>query len=173
MKRCSVCGEEKPIEMFYRRSERNGAPSSRCKACESARCKARYRNTYIPRPRTKNADILAAHGHMTCTKCGVRKTAAEFRKPSKDGLMKRECKSCFNERHKAWTKANYARVRQAKRPQDRERMAKGRAVLADWYVRNVIADRLGLPFEAIPQSLVEAKRVQIQIQRLLRKEKQK
>jgi len=34
-KKCSVCGETKPLSEFYRRKERNGRCWSRCRSCQS------------------------------------------------------------------------------------------------------------------------------------------
>jgi hypothetical protein len=42
-KRCTTCGEERPLDQFYKRKNRNGAPDSICNPCRSLRTKAYHK----------------------------------------------------------------------------------------------------------------------------------
>ena len=43
LKRCSKCGEEKPLDQFGKRKNRGGSPQSQCRACDVLRASAFHR----------------------------------------------------------------------------------------------------------------------------------
>jgi len=70
MKRCTKCGEEKPLEDFYVCRREKSGYSSRCKTCESVRKKCMYakRKANPPLP------VIS----KKCSRCGKEKPASEF-----------------------------------------------------------------------------------------------
>lgn len=123
-----------------------------------------------------------------CAKCGEVKPISEFalyQNRKKEKRVRGDCKSCFNAatikriaedpeqnarkkaRDTAWRKRNPCKVKKYKERQEgnlRIFYAKQRDELTDRYVIN----RLGLRVNSdIPSELIEAKRLQIKIERLL------
>lgn len=122
-----------------------------------------------------------------CTKCGKRKKRDAFQKDSsKSTGLRFECKTCASTRNrgryatdsryrrrktaiaKKWANANPER----RKSYTRNCMRRQCQSLSDAYIRAKIAHRSGIPCAAIPKELVEAKREQLKLHRLL-KEKQK
>lgn len=132
----------------------------------------------------------------TCGKCGACKPRAEFytSNSNADGLMG-ACKVCHAGRVAEWQRANKSRVLGYKaswRESNRDRHNKSSAKryadqherlkainrknaarycrdLEDQYVRNKLRRGTQLGSADIPQPLVEAKRLQLQIKRLVKK----
>ena len=125
----------------------------------------------------------------TCTKCGVWKGFGEFapRKDSRDGRVG-QCRPCRNgsinatanrARAKAWKQANRDRFREVNRPGKRSRNARYRKRNPDVAKRHaktknarltdaVVANRLHLRVSDCDRELIELKREQLQLHRLLR-----
>lgn len=95
-KKCTVCGETKEIDLFYRNSSQKDGRHYSCKACEKAHRKDPKRKT-IAEP---NAD-------KTCSKCGITKKVSDFYRNSSsyDGRA-HSCKIC-NEERKRLYRAKY------------------------------------------------------------------
>ena len=88
-KTCKGCGEVKSLELFSRHPHTKDGRSTSCKACDSARLKARAE-------RIKAQEKLApAQKH--CPKCGETKHSDQFGKnrANEDGLNY-HCKACVN-----------------------------------------------------------------------------
>ena len=83
MKRCPRCQQQKQIDEFYCRDSSTGAPTSYCKSCQSAYCKAHYvrhRSSHNRRRyRNKRACVRRNREYMLqhlrgapCVDCGER-----------------------------------------------------------------------------------------------------
>ena len=58
-KQCSMCGEEKPLDAYYRNIDSRDGRTSKCKACSSivhAQYKAENREKYLARKRKYNKE---------------------------------------------------------------------------------------------------------------------
>jgi hypothetical protein len=147
---CSKCGEKKPLIDYNRIRKNDESRRSSCKEC---------RNKYLK----ENAELIK-----------IRKR--KYREKNKD-----------KERsdNKAWYEKNKAKAQKYGREKYREKTSTegGRAEynakskgkykrqsenLTDGYVRQVIHRRSTLKHGEIPAELVELKRVQLQIYRLIR-----
>lgn len=95
-KKCSKCGEVKPLEEFYKRKQRKCGYNSWCISC----CKERYVNKQYPKPVKQRNYKDNKPGFKFCRLCGEEKPISEFYKKSssKDGLNYR-CKTCVNEKY--------------------------------------------------------------------------
>ena len=89
-KKCSVCGEVKPADEFYKDARSKDGKRSQCKSCEKEH-------------NAQRTAILQRDGYKVitekkCSKCGEVKPADEFGKNpnSKDG-KRSWCKSCLKE----------------------------------------------------------------------------
>ena len=96
MKKCSKCGEWKPLSEFYKRKERKSGYNSWCIDC----CKDRYVKKQYPKPVRQRNYKDNKIGFKFCRSCGIEKPISEFYKKSsaKDGLDYR-CKDCVNEKY--------------------------------------------------------------------------
>jgi 5-methylcytosine-specific restriction endonuclease McrA len=96
---CPRCRTDKPRVAFGIRRDRNTL-APRCRECEAARAKARYR----PHPR-----IVPTH--KACTGCGDVLAFEEF--PTKDGGKRRRsvCRDCKNRRNAEYKAANRQKVK--------------------------------------------------------------
>jgi len=117
----------------------------------------------------------------TCKTCKEDKEESEFYKlkKSKDGLNG-QCKTCYNLRIKAWRKKNpekraaYKKKWRAENPDKvnamQRRAGKNDAAnLTDGYVRKKIVQAVnGLSAEDIPDIMVELKRNELKIERILK-----
>ena len=97
-KRCTKCGEERPLSDFYFRKDK-GIHYAHCKQCHNEYNRVRlqeYRKLH-PKPQPQPLP----EGHKRCSKCGeVKPYESFFRKSaSKDG-RESECKACYFERTK-------------------------------------------------------------------------
>lgn len=160
MKRCSKCGEEKALPHFPRHRGRRDGLDSRCKECaliasmeyrranlEKVREKDRARVHAIPIEsrrekhrdwRERNRDYVREYSRVSARKAYAR-NPAKFRAAAKN-YRASNLESCL-EANRAYTKN-----------------------LSDGYV----ASALRLPVSQVPGPLIEAKRVQLQIHRLLK-----
>lgn len=86
MKTCTGCGEDKPLEMFSKRSDRAGR-RARCIACEKARSMA-------------NSQAKRKDGMRKCTACLQEFTLASFPLRTRNGktLPMTQCTACIKER---------------------------------------------------------------------------
>lgn len=183
MKACSHCHTRKPADRFYRDRRSKDGLCSRCKECSSkiaaAWCKANpdRRKSVHDAWRERNRDH-------------VRRLMAEAYKRNADKIKKRSAEWAKNhpgavqENRKRWVKINLNRIRQIKNawkkrnPEySKQYQAQQRETLSDAAVRRVLLTmfwRAGVyvPARSIPAKLVNAKREQIKLLRLL-KEKQK
>lgn len=95
-KRCSKCGETKPISEFHKDKHSRDGRQGRCKSCSSSR--VRWSVWQEEKRRV---------GMKYCSACGEWKNASDFHKrvASKDGLNKK-CKDCARRQAKEWASSN-------------------------------------------------------------------
>ena len=89
-KRCSKCGEEKPLDDFHKKTGSRDGKESCCKACKSKFYRERYTRLKQNPPTPPSSKV--------CTKCGIEKSASEFAQTlnSSDGLST-QCRTCKSE----------------------------------------------------------------------------
>lgn len=94
MRRCRKCGETKPLSEFDVRAD-TGKPRATCKACRRGSQNAR--NARLRPPREPRPPRLASSTELLeCTRCGERKTAAEFPPVRRDEeRLQTWCRACF------------------------------------------------------------------------------
>lgn len=101
-KKCTACGETKPITSFWKDAGAKDGVQRRCSVC----CRAghrRYRETGTTQKR------------KTCTSCWNAFPLSEFYKDrTKPGGRERCCKACSNERRDASLKTQHARAPERK-----------------------------------------------------------
>lgn len=108
-KRCSKCGEDKPLDDFYRSKRGLHGRYSSCKACKSAQS-----TTWVKQNREKRNETRAARRERRkaegpdvvvtekrCPDCGATKPREQFGKDrgARDGLQHR-CKACARQRRR-------------------------------------------------------------------------
>src|SRR5687767_4931240 len=83
-KRCSRCGEQLPLNMFYRNNSKNGRYESQCKKCFAEK----KGHSYTPKEEWPE-------GFRACTKCKQIKALEEFYKDPKGRFGRMSvCSSC-------------------------------------------------------------------------------
>ena len=100
MKHCTKCGQEKPLDEYYRHGP---GFTSHCKGCIRAKQRMvvdRRRSNPAPRP---------TEGEKRCPKCGTTKSVTEFsaHRTASDGLSSR-CKACHSAYQREWQIATRA-----------------------------------------------------------------
>jgi hypothetical protein len=138
LKRCSKCGEQKPLDSFTRQKDRACGRASQCKECEVARRRARaaekaeydreYRAINAQRIRDAKAEYAAA------SKAEKQAYDRDYR--AKHAARIAEAKSVYaaKNRYRAWYETNKREVleRQRSRLTDADR-EKARLRTRDWY----------------------------------------
>ena len=114
-KRCTECGETKPLDDFYVKYKATGVRLSRCKQCHNARKLSTYHATKgplkrdAPKPTTK-----------TCTKCGEVKPIAAFDRRGNSDRPRSNCKACrYQKRSPEVVKASRERAHEHRREYNR------------------------------------------------------
>ena len=132
-KRCSKCGETKPLSEFFKRRERPSGYASRCKLCFNTwqRGYKQRRKTEGPRERIRK---IAPTDNKTCNRCGLVKPAIEFRSHRRtdgDGYYN-QCQECERAYHRS--------VHESRKEYQRNYIAANRgrvyATQKAWKVRN-------------------------------------
>lgn len=181
MKQCSKCGETKALECF---APRAGALDGRRGVCRD--CKRAGHKTW----RDANRDHVRAEARKTAKRLydaspeKYRAAAREWfhanREKARD--MRAANYAAHAEERRAYARAyaaaNPERVKEAKQAWDKahpgksgEYAEKARASLSDSYVKRVLFENRQAT-TCVPQALIEAKRLQLSIKRLI-KEKSK
>jgi hypothetical protein len=70
VRRCSVCGQQKPVDAFGVDSHAASGHRSDCKDCVNARARWRRTNPGVPTPRDQARGALARSGLKHCARCG-------------------------------------------------------------------------------------------------------
>lgn len=104
IKRCTKCGEEKPIEMFARQASCAGGHRPDCIECNKERLRA-YRKGVRIRVR-----IIVEDGFKHCHSCDTAKPLDQFAK-GRNGRPNSRCRGC----HREYYLANRERILDAKR----------------------------------------------------------
>jgi hypothetical protein len=186
---CKVCEVRQPIENFY---VQRGNRIHKCKTCEGKRIEA-YRVTHKEAIAATKAQYRVTHKEaIAATRAQYREThkvaiaarASQYRETRKAALAARRVGYCkthkealaayaaeYRKTHKAALAATRAQYYAANVKERRAKNAKYRARLPEALVRKILTQRTTLNSKDIPQSLVEAKRLQIQILRMIKNEK--
>jgi hypothetical protein len=149
MKTCRACAETKPLTEFYRRGK-SGAPYLDCKKCHGNRT----REWMAEHPdKVREIRRKAQDKYQVVHKEKLREMAKEkyWANPEKHRRVVRE----------------YYNTEQGRRAKS-DQAARERERLASWYVKRTIIGTDGVSARLIPEELVEVKRQQLQLVRLLR-----
>jgi hypothetical protein len=182
-KTCSKCGEVKPVDAF---SIRNCV----CKSCKSDNSKAYYhanrekclaeQKAYKEQNRAKYLARSKSCYERNREKCLASQRAWKKANPEKILQSNRAWRKANPEKaracSKAWRDENPEKVRARQQAWRDENPEKVRASSKDrnkkltyGYVKNLIT--VGTPIKEVPQSLIDLKRVQVQITRKLKEVK--
>lgn len=105
MKRCSKCGETKPIEEYNTHKRRKDGLQSICRMCGKIVAKERHtrRKTedkaYIKQWRAGYQKVTEDETSKLCTACGFWKSVTDFRKDWPVGLRS-QCRDCENKKRR-------------------------------------------------------------------------
>lgn len=196
-KTCTKCGVCKPLDEFRKDARAKNGRATSCKTCHNAVCKKwldankeksklaiadwnrrnpeklkEYRrNRYV---KHRERDLQASKRWRTANPEKVkersRRDSAKRRK--KPPLVKDETyfqikREKNNARVKAWYVANKDR----KKEYDIARTQQEKDSLSDGYIKSLLRQGTGLPGNSIPLPLIEAKRQQMKIKRLINERK--
>jgi len=114
LKRCSYCGEVKPMTTkYFHRGGKRVYLSSRCKVCVNSLARNGSPERVILKGQSKE-DILKSYPTKTCWSCKVEfeRSPANFHSDvsQPDGLHG-SCKACTRERNRRWQASNPERVK--------------------------------------------------------------
>lgn len=173
---CKKCGEEKPLEEFYKGSKYRDGMMTTCKVCYR-----KYQRQYRDKPEIK-AQNAAYHKEWLKRNPGyhVQRYAEDAEKQRE---YSRSWKAANKEKVKAARRKHYIKNRDAiiqkqkeynnnYKPKCRAKINASRkrsvANLCDFYVRGIISRDTGVSADQIPIEVVEHKRLQIQLKRKLK-----
>lgn len=162
MKRCTKCGELKPITAFHKRAEAIDGRQYRCKSCKAAWSRTNNaRPEIVARNRTRYyasnespQEIGRRHDYYLRTK--------------EDALAKGAARYKANpKKARARAAARYAADPASAKAESKQRSARNVAELRPTYIKSRFYIRNGLAPSAVPRPLLEAKREQLLLFRLL------
>ncbi len=106
-KRCTVCGDVKPISEFYPDRYHKDGFAYQCKHCSTRHL---VRGVRPPTEAQRHQLILIAQGKKRCAKCGEVKVLSEFNRSRRkgDGYLS-QCKPCLSHTHQQLAERNRAR----------------------------------------------------------------
>ena len=145
-KKCSKCKEEKSLDCFDLSKNGGYGVQSYCKDCMRIFKKKYY---------SKNKEKINKHSreyHLK-NKEKINKYDREYYSKNKEKIA---------ERQREYKLKNREKVRKKSREQRKQ--------LADVYVANLITQRTDLTIADIPSDLIEAKRLEIKIKRIIKEE---
>lgn len=124
-KKCTKCGEEKPLDEFHKRSDRPGKYRSRCMECTN--------KSGIHSKRK----VSTRDGFLICARCGEEKPEGDFYK-RKEGIRKRrsKCKVCSSECCAEYRQGNEEAIRTQKLEYRQNNKGFLRAKRAEHYSKN-------------------------------------
>lgn len=166
MKHCKVCDTDKPLTEYYAHGGRV------CKACITTRSAKYYQaNREKILAKTKDPEFKKKERELHAYKM---QNDPEYR--ARYSAMRKRCRDKYKEKIRAYNLAYIKKnteIRKAKKKakrltpeykaQEREYVIKQRNNLTDVYVRQQLVKHTSLKVADIPQSLVEAKRIQLLI----------
>lgn len=189
-KRCSKCGVTKAIDSFHKRPGAKDGRRSECKQCQRPRMIEAGRRYAALNPEKRAASWArwyARNKEQVSMRYAVyarenadllrEKRLARYRSDPKKYRLKslewaKQNRPKINERMREWIKTR-PDVRERRDAASRLATKRGIDTLSDAYVKAVlVGGTVGLSRKVVPRSLIEAKRVQLQIKRLI-KEKTK
>ena len=150
MKTCSGCKVDRPVAEFSKDKRCSSGFGGCCKICSNARS-AEFR---------KNNPEKHASRQRAWRHANREKAASISKKWEKSNRTK------ISAARAKWRKENSEVVAAAT---DRARKI-AKATLSDGHIKKLLCDNNGIPHKQIPQSLVELKRIQIQISNFLKEQ---
>lgn len=159
---CRECSKEQKREWRRKRAEARGkifaprgdraayeeqARASREKRKEEAQARAQARNAETAAIAAQRREALASAPSLTCTRCHTTKNRSDFY-PSMLRLADVVCIPCVAVR-------------------DAAKFQRDKEMLSDRYVKRQLTKYSGLSADAIPLAMIEAKRAQLMIERLM------
>lgn len=152
---CGGCCQVRPLSAFYKSSRTKDGLCTQCKACSNERVKRWQKsnrekcNSWVSAWRSSNPDkarvIDSKHRAANPEKISESKKRSYYKHHQKNLRRMAEYKSDHPEKLSNYTRQNVT-------------------TLGDSYV----AQKLRMPLDSIPKSLLEAKRVQLQLTRILK-----
>lgn len=108
-----------------------------------------------------------------CGRCKLELSLEEFYFRADRGCLASKCKSCFSDVQRSYKARPEIKARQRanRAAWQRSEASAGRSSISDIYVKKLLTAKTPLKSADIPDSLVQLKRVQIAITRLLKDEK--
>lgn len=174
-KTCNICRVEKPITDFHKSKSQKFGVTSICKICACAKAKEWKLNNpdkvlinrKKPTEVLKNRERAKEWAKNNPEKYKERQDKyrienADALKAKKSNYQKENWDARKNY-HKKWCNKNQKHVRTYCKTQ----LARSRKNLDDWYIRSMLSQNSTLKSSDIPQGLVEAKKEQIKIKRLI------
>ena len=115
-RRCTKCGEIKPLDEFSKAPKGKYGRKASCKECDAARVKA----AYVPRPHQRRRGPFTGDEMKTCRRCGESKPLREFSLSRKEtetqnAVYRSDCKVCCSERAMQWFRDNPERQYDSRR----------------------------------------------------------
>lgn len=174
-KTCNICRVEKPITDFHKSKNQKFGVKSFCKKCACAKTKEWKLNNpdKVLINRKKPTEVLKnrerakrwAKNNPEKYKENQDRYRIENAKELKalKSIYQKETRKERLVSHKKWRDKNNSHVRDYNKRQ----LAKSRENLDDWYIRSMLSQNSTLKSSDIPHELVEAKKEQIKIKRLI------
>lgn len=161
-KKCSKCGEEKPLSEFYKKKDRKYGVFSWCKKCSKERVKEWYYNNraksleYHKEYREKNKDSIRQwqKGYKSENRERLKKYNQEYRKLNEDIIKKNR---------KLYRISHVEHIRIKKREESRM----GVRELSDRYIIYILKYH-GYNKDSITHDLIKFKRADILLQRKIK-----
>lgn len=164
-KRCRKCGEVKSVESFPRDKSRPDGLYAYCNRCNTERVTAINRQKTRERQEAKRLDAIA--NPMTekrCSGCKTVRSLDQFQKePSGLAGRRSKCNGCRN----IDDRRRYIRDISISRRNGRLRARSLSERLSDSYIRALLTKGAFITSADVPQSLVELKRIQLRIKRMV------
>lgn len=182
-KKCSGCGEVKPLCEFYKMAKGYLGRQSYCKICSRKVTKARQEEGYFQkRYQQKKEEIKAKQKKYKKTE-QYKELRKKYYEKNKEHILamqkKRRKTGRYKEREAEYRAANRERIKKNKRryfANNRERlledlkrrMRDGVTNLSDTYVKIKIARLCGLQTSDVTDEMIKIKRLHIQLKRAIK-----
>ena len=115
MKKCSMCGEEKPLEMFVKLKKSKDGHAAHCKACKKLKDKAYYERTKENNRDKRKAYREANRDYIAAWKKEYYSDPEnKYKKANRDRVYREQNKDSVSERKKKYYEENKNKIREYK-----------------------------------------------------------
>ena len=192
-KTCTKCGVCKPVEMFRKDARAKQGRASNCKACHNVTCKKwlqanneqskaaiadwwkrnpekakEYSKRDYANHREKRLEARKRWAEKNPEKVKAASKRQSDKRPKRNRpFMYEACVETQREKANARAAAWYLQNRNRKKNYDIEYNRKAKEMLLDRYVKAAICQGTRIQSKTIPLPLIEAKRQQLKLQRLI------